>query len=146
MVNRRYYLRLGRKIHAVTDVIFRIRKKSVYLYKMYFEIGQDDLHYGTFVVVSTEQTCDVMDKRFERAGKSCRYAIRFVSRSDNWSTNATAAPGRVAADCDDASKAQHKVHLRSCVDTASRANEPEAALLNRIIRSLNLRSTGIRLV
>jgi hypothetical protein len=52
----------------------------------------------------------------------------------------------VVGDCDNESKTQRKLHLRSCVDAASGADVPEVAVLARIIRPLNLCPAGVRLV
>jgi hypothetical protein len=52
----------------------------------------------------------------------------------------------VVGDCDDESKTQRKEHLRSCVDAASGADVPKAAVFDRIIRSLNLCLAVVHLI
>jgi hypothetical protein len=52
----------------------------------------------------------------------------------------------IVGDRNDYSKAQREEHLRSCVDAASGADGPEAAVLDRIIRSFNLCPAVVRLI
>ena len=52
----------------------------------------------------------------------------------------------IASDPDDHPEAQRKECLRPCVNAASGADGPEAAVLDRIIRSFNLCPAVVRLI
>jgi hypothetical protein len=52
----------------------------------------------------------------------------------------------VNGDSDDEPQTQRKEHLRSCVNAASGAKRPEAAVFDCIVRSLNLCPAVVRLV
>lgn len=52
----------------------------------------------------------------------------------------------VVGDSDDEAKTECEIHLRWHVDTAAGSDMPEDTVFNRLVRSLDLRSEGVRLV